>query len=104
MSIKIDKNLCVGCTKCKNVCPGNLITMDEDNKAIIKYPKDCWGCASCIKECKALAIKYYLGADMGGKGSLLYVKEDKDIMSWIIERSHGEKKIIEVNKKNSNEY
>ena len=104
MSIKIDKNQCVGCNKCKNVCPGNLITMDKDNKAIIKYPKDCWGCASCIKECPVEAIKYYLGADMGGKGSLLYVNEDKDIMSWIIDKSDGEKKIINVNKKNSNEY
>ena len=41
---------------------------------------------------------------MGGKGSLLYVKENKDIMSWIIEKSDGQKKIIDVNKKNSNEY
>ena len=104
MSIIIDKNLCVGCRKCKDVCPGNLIVIDKENKAIIKYPKDCWGCASCVKECKVDAIKYYLGADMGGKGSLLYVNEDKDIMSWIIEKSDKSKKVININKKNSNEY
>ena len=48
MSIAIDRNKCVGCGKCSVVCPGNLIKLEE-KKAYIKYPKDCWGCASCIK-------------------------------------------------------
>ena len=42
MSIIIDKNKCVGCKKCSVVCPGSLIKTDENNKAYIKYPKDCW--------------------------------------------------------------
>jgi len=49
MSISINKDKCVGCRKCANVCPGNLIKMDDENRAFIKYPKDCWGCTSCIK-------------------------------------------------------
>ena len=57
MSIKIDKNLCVGCRKCTEVCPGNLIKIGDDKKAYIKYPDDCWGCSSCIKECKLNAVK-----------------------------------------------
>ena len=48
MSISIDKDKCIGCGKCRNVCPGTLIKMDENKKAYIKYPKDCWGCTSCI--------------------------------------------------------
>ena len=52
MSIVIDKSKCAGCGQCSIVCPGSLIKMGEDKKAYIKYPKDCWGCSSCLKECK----------------------------------------------------
>ena len=103
MSIKIDKNLCAGCRKCTEVCPGNLIKVGSDKKAYIKYPDDCWGCSSCVKECKVNAIKFYLGADMGGRGSTLSVKEDGDIVHWIIEKDN-EQKVINVNKKNANAY
>ena len=50
MSIAIDAKQCVGCGKCRMVCPGSLIHMNQDGKAFIKYPKDCWGCTSCLKE------------------------------------------------------
>ena len=43
MSIRINKNKCVGCKRCLDVCPGSLIKTDETGKAYIKYPKDCWG-------------------------------------------------------------
>ena len=66
MSIRIDQKKCVGCRKCSEVCPGTLIVM-EDKKAVMKYPKNCWGCVSCVKECKAGAIDFFLGADIGGK-------------------------------------
>ena len=51
MSIAIDSMKCRACGKCLDVCPGSLIVRGEDKKAVIRYPKDCWGCASCIKEC-----------------------------------------------------
>lgn len=52
MSIRIREDRCVGCGKCQEVCPGTLIQI-TDKKAIMKYPKNCWGCVSCVKECKA---------------------------------------------------
>lgn len=58
MSIRIDQKKCVGCRKCSEVCPGTLIVM-EDKKAVMKYPKNCWGCVSCVKECKAGAIDFF---------------------------------------------
>lgn len=103
MSIKIDNNLCVGCRKCTEVCPGNLIKIGNDKKAYIKYPDDCWGCSSCVKECKVNAVKFYLGADMGGRGSTLSIKQDGDIVHWIIEKDNDQK-VIDVNKKNANAY
>ena len=37
MSVIINKDQCVGCRKCKEVCPGNLIKIDEKNKGDITY-------------------------------------------------------------------
>ena len=65
MSIRIREDRCVGCGKCQEVCPGTLIQI-KDKKAVMKYPKNCWGCVSCVKECKMGAIEFYLGADIGG--------------------------------------
>ena len=67
MSITMNQALCKGCKACEQVCPGSLIKMNEAGKAYIKYPKDCWGCSSCVKECHFGAISLYLGADIGGK-------------------------------------
>ena len=60
MSIKIDKNKCVGCSRCVEVCPGNLIKIDGEKKAFIKYERDCWGCTSCVKECPRGAVFWAL--------------------------------------------
>ncbi|MGN9135519.1 4Fe-4S dicluster domain-containing protein [Clostridium sp. HCP1S3_B4] len=104
MSIAINKDKCIGCKCCMEVCPGSLIKLDENNKAYIKYPKNCWGCCSCIKECKKNAIGLYLGADIGGMGSIMTVKKEKDILKWQIEKSNGEIHEIDVNTKDSNKY
>ena len=76
MSIQINKLKCVGCGKCVEACPGNLIKKDTDGKAFIKHVKDCWGCTSCLKECRFEAINFFLGADVGGKGSTLFVQTE----------------------------
>ena len=102
MSIMIDSEKCIGCGRCAEVCPGNLIKLD--GKAYIKYPKDCWGCTSCVKECKVNAVKFFLGADIGGMGSLVYTKQKGDILTWVIERPDGTVKEIDVNRKESNRY
>ena len=104
MSIAIDRDLCVGCGKCSRVCPGSLIKINEDGKAFIKYPKDCWGCTSCIKECAVHAVRFYLGADIGGMGSKVYTVNDGDILRWIINRTDGKIQEIDINRKESNKY
>ncbi|MBE6022647.1 MAG: 4Fe-4S dicluster domain-containing protein [Cellulosilyticum sp.] len=104
MSILIQKSNCVGCGRCIEVCPGNLIKKDEEDKAYIRHFKDCWGCTSCLKECKVDAISFYLGADIGGKGSTMTVSEKEDICTWQIKDVNGNVQVIEVNKKESNKY
>lgn len=105
MSIKIDVNKCVSCKRCINVCPGSLIEENESGKAFIKYPKDCWGCTACLKECKFKAIKYFLGADIGGNGSYMYVsQEDEEILNWHMVSPSEEETIIRTSRKESNKY
>ncbi len=103
MSIAIDRNKCIGCGKCSIVCPGSLIKV-ENKKAFIKYPKDCWGCTSCLKECSVNAVEFYLGADIGGMGSLVHVEKNGNILNWIINRSDGITTEIKINTKESNKY
>ncbi len=104
MSIEIDKKKCVGCGRCRDVCPGTLIALDSDRRAYIKYPRDCWGCTSCIKECPVYAIRFFLGADMGGLGSRLHTEKDGDILRWVIEKPDGSTAVINVDTRESNKY
>ena len=104
MSIMIDKQKCKGCGLCTEVCPGSLIYQGDDKKAYIRYPKDCWGCASCIKECHFGAIGLFLGADIGGRGSVMTVKSTEDTLTWNIEKRDGTTEQILINKKEANQY
>lgn len=104
MSIKIDKEKCIGCSGCIEVCPGRLIYKDENDRAYIKYEKNCWGCTACLKECNKSAIKYYLGADIGGNGACLYVKQNSDELNWHIIDKDGNETVINTNRKESNKY
>ncbi len=103
MSIMINRETCIGCGRCEEVCPGSLIEV-KDRKAQILYPKDCWGCTSCIKECPVYAIRFYLGADIGGMGSLVHTESEGNLLHWIIEKPDGEVKKISIDRSESNKY
>ena len=104
MSISIDQSICIGCGECHDVCPGTLIKINEQRKAFIKYPKDCWGCTSCIKECPVHAIRFFLGEDIGGKGSKVHTEKVNGLVRWIFELSDGSTKTIDIDPKESNKY
>lgn len=103
MSIRINKEKCIGCGKCTQVCPGSLICIKE-KKAHMKYPKDCWGCVSCVKECPVGAIEFFLGPDIGGNGSVMNVELEGDILHWNILKRDGSRTTIDVDRRNSNKY
>ena len=103
MSIRIDQKKCVGCRKCTQVCPGTLIDV-VNHCAVMQYPRDCWGCVSCVKECPAGAIEFYLGADIGGNGSVMNVTTEGDILHWNIVSAGGQQTTIDVDRRNSNKY
>lgn len=103
MSIRINATNCIGCKRCAEVCPGNLIKV-INRIAYITRERDCWGCTSCLKECKTGAIEFFLGADIGGMGSILSVEEKGDERQWIVTSPDGTIKTITVNTKESNKY
>lgn len=106
MSISINQKKCQGCKACVEVCPGNLIQINDQGKAYIRDVRDCWGCTSCLKECRFHAISFFLGADIGGNGSIMDYEEKGDFAYWHVYRPGAEnhKKTIVINKKESNKY
>ena len=53
---------------------------------------------------RLLGLYRLLGADMGGMGSMLSVKEKGDVRIWRVDSPNGETKTIEINMKDSNKY
>lgn len=104
MSIQIDEARCTGCGRCVEVCPGNLLRLNERQHAGMARPQDCWGCTACLKECRSGALRYYLGADLGGRGSTMTVTEKQGISFWHVLRPDGSTITLEVNKNESNQY
>jgi adenylylsulfate reductase subunit B len=49
-------------------------------------------------------VQFFLGADMGGRGSTLSVEEKGDIRIWSVTDVKGNTQQIEINRKESNRY
>ena len=103
MSIQIDKKTCIGCGRCTEACPGNLIRLNEEKKAEIRILEDCWGCTSCMKVCPAGAIRFRLGADIGGTGAYMTYKKEGHTGRWTV-FNKGSSETIEVDDRSSNKY
>lgn len=104
MSIAIDEEKCIRCGLCAEICPGSLIKLPAAGPAYIKYPQNCWACASCIKECPVEAISLYLGADLGGLGGKLSARRAGPLTHWIVENPDGSRQTITVDRREANHY
>ncbi len=47
---------CIGCGTCVSTCPTDVIRLNKDGKAEIKYPEDCQICHLCRMYCPTDAI------------------------------------------------
>ena len=57
MSIKINKEKCIGCKMCYNDCPMDVFTIDEaTDKPVVTYAEECWHCGICWMDCPKRAI------------------------------------------------
>jgi ferredoxin len=59
---KACKNACIGCMKCKKVCPHDAITV-TNNLAKIDYDK-CEGCGACAEVCPTGCMKQVVFPDI----------------------------------------
>lgn len=104
MSILTDKSKCTGCSCCAVICPGNIIGIDDEGKAYLRRPSDCWGCLACIKECSAGAISFVLPPEMGGNGGQLSVRRENHRTEWTIVRENGTAFTLVTDTRESNSY
>ncbi|MFX1278773.1 MAG: HgcAB-like fusion protein [Promethearchaeota archaeon] len=57
-NIKIDRDRCIGCKVCIEVCPRNLYKFNEDDKKVDLYnPENCINCNACVKRCLAHCLE-----------------------------------------------
>ena len=52
---KIIDDKCKQCGECVDVCPADVLTVDE-NQTTVANPQDCLGCESCVSVCPEEAI------------------------------------------------
>lgn len=104
MGVLIDSEKCIGCGKCRNICPGNIIKTDALGKAFLKKPGDCWSCTSCMKECPVSAIFLSLPVEMGGRGAKLSVEKTGQNIRWTVTRNNEELKDILTKSDEANKY
>lgn len=54
----LNKDKCIKCLKCKNICPYNAIIINENNTITLDSSK-CVGCGMCKTKCAVDAIEIY---------------------------------------------
>jgi adenylylsulfate reductase subunit B len=48
----IDKDKCIGCGKCFDVCVMDVFIGSNCKEVpIISYPEECWHCGACVMDC-----------------------------------------------------
>lgn len=104
MGVLIDREKCVCCGKCREVCPGNLIRPDAAGRPYVRKPGCCWSCASCIKECPVSAISLVLGPEMDGRGAGLIVSREVRKIRWAVVKNEEELAVFVTNADEANKY
>ena len=51
--ISINADACEGCGQCVELCPANLLSMEEDKAVVSGEPTECMGCETCTGVCPA---------------------------------------------------
>jgi heterodisulfide reductase subunit A len=57
VTASVNKDLCVGCSKCVDICPYKAITLDETEDVVNITDVKCKGCGSCAATCPVGAME-----------------------------------------------
>ena len=62
----IEKDKCIGCHKCVDLCPVDVYGVQEKKGCppVIRYPEECWHCHACVFDCPAKAIRLRVPAPL----------------------------------------
>ena len=55
-TLKLDRELCIGCGMCEIVCPHAVFEMADDGLATIRDRDACMECGACSLNCESEAI------------------------------------------------
>ncbi|WP_294591884.1 nitroreductase family protein [uncultured Bacteroides sp.] len=56
-TIKIEKESCIKCGKCAQVCPSGIMVKDRSSKEInLIHPEHCIGCGHCVDVCPSDSV------------------------------------------------
>ncbi len=55
--IHIHREWCKGCGICVHFCPGQVLELNNDDKAVAARPENCICCRQCERMCPDLAIE-----------------------------------------------
>ncbi|MCA0755887.1 ferredoxin family protein [Paenibacillus sp. N4] len=58
-SVIIDRDKCIGCNICVQVCPMGILALDVEGKAYMKYD-ECWYCTPCQTDCPVDAVTVHI--------------------------------------------
>ncbi|MFX1501464.1 MAG: ferredoxin family protein [Promethearchaeota archaeon] len=57
-NIKLEREECIGCKVCIDVCPRNLYLFNERDKKVDLYNSErCINCNACVKRCLAKCLE-----------------------------------------------
>ena len=87
MPPRVDFTKCDGCKAqdeplCEQVCPGDLMTLGENGKAMCRKTSDCWDCMSCTKICPVGAIETRIPYQLGYHGAKLIPLVGTNTITW----------------------
>ena len=55
VTLELDRQLCIGCRRCVEVCPHQVLTMQENLAAIVDRDA-CMECGACARNCPTRAV------------------------------------------------
>lgn len=55
----IDREKCVGCGTCADICNSHIFVYERDRDKVpqVRFPDECWHCDSCVMDCPVGAIR-----------------------------------------------
>lgn len=56
IKVRVNRDTCIGCNICENVCPDDAVHVKKDKKAVIDYGK-CTDCILCYNACPTNSIE-----------------------------------------------